>query len=68
MEVIHCARKTARVEFYEGQRHPWFKQCVEYSSCLCVHVLRKTLDFEVEGQRKKGSLREYGRSRLMKKV
>ena len=32
------------------------------------HVLRKELDFEVDGQRKKGRLRGHGRSRLRKKV
>ena len=32
------------------------------------HVLRMALDFEVEGQRKKGRLKSTWKSRLMKKV
>ena len=32
------------------------------------HVLRRALDFEVEGQRKKGRQRGHGKSRLRNKV
>ena len=32
------------------------------------HFLRRALDFEVEGQRKKGRPKGHGRSRLRKKV
>ena len=32
------------------------------------HVLRRTLDFEVEGQRRKAGRRGHGKNRLMKNV
>ena len=97
MEVKHDAWKKVRWEFCEGQKYPWWEQCVEYSSKAKksmdsmfmlglnktmdhlamansvhwdghvlmrkdenvmrredYHALRRSLDFEVEGQRKKG--------------
>ena len=44
-------------------------QLTEASSVHCYgHVLRRALNFEVEGQSKKERLRVDGRSRLRKKV
>ena len=39
-------------------------------NCICWYgyVLRRALDFEVEGQRKKGRPKGHGRRRLWKKV
>ena len=66
--MLYAAQRSTDLMFMLGLNETIDKLAMATSVHCYGHVLRKALDFEVEGHRKKGRLKCTWKSRLRKEV